>query len=582
MSLMKSFEQLLPRLNLNKNHRWIFWLLALLPTLFSVAAVYHYGLDIVRYDELGSVTILAQLQDGTLTPSFLMKQANESRPAFPRLITVALVLLMGWKTRIEMFFSQGLVLANLLLIVCIARKVAGEARAVVGPSVMFLMGLALFSLWQVEFLWGFQMLVHIPMTCILAAMALAHTRLSLIGVTMIGASLCFVSTYSYANGLLAWPLVGLYIAYTRMEEIRMAWWKMGFFVLSSLGTTILYFTDYVKPPHHPKFSLTHSEFVSALLVFFGAPLGALRFDQVGLVMSAIWGLALLLILFGILYYTMWRRALHNLLPLYAPIIVIAAYVVISGIIATAGRIVMCGGLGILQATRYAGFSTYLIATLILAVALLRHPTVKALQNGAALRGFSYFFALLAGAFVLSVLWQNLIAVTVTYPQVHRGLSQMRAGLAVVDYVDVPELESWVFPKLLPLKAYMSEGRRIGVLPRSLKPEDFVKPSGPPVGCIDAFVKDGNAVVANGWAYLPTGRPPDGIVITSTAKNDGNAKILGVLFPSVLRPDLKEAIGAKDILAGWHCRLAMDGTETMQYHFWAVDGSTLEVYCIGSR
>ena len=491
-----------------------------------------------------------------------------------------------------MFVTLGLVLTNLLLMLRIGRAVAGSARSLVNPFVAFLMALALFSLWQREFLWGFQMLVHIPMTCILAAMALAHSRLHVIAVMAAGTILCFVSTYSYANGLLAWPLVGAYIGYVRFLDLRARWWLVPIFLAAFAGTAWLYFADYVKPPYHPPFTVVHRDFLPTLLSFLGAPLGSVRTDQIGFAMSAIWGGVLLCTLFGIILWTIFRRALRTVLPSYMSIVIIAAYVGVSAVVATAGRL----GFGrdhIWLSTRYGGFSTYLIATVILAVALLRHPAVAARLHTPALRGFSYVFAAACGSFLVSQLWVNLVAYQ-AYPAIHRAESQSRAGLAVVEQVDVPELREAVFPFPERLRAYVAEGRRVGVLPKGLAPADFANPALParPAGHIDAFLFDGRVVQAEGWAYLPTGRPADGVVITTRARGE-EPKIVGVAFPTVARPDLKAALGARDFLAGWRNRVELTeqpggigaGTGAdapVEVHFWAVDGNTRQVYWIGGR
>ena len=573
--------------------RAVQWLLAFTPALVTAITVYRYGVNVVRMDELDiMVKVFAAHHDGKLTLDSLLAQANESRPMFPRLIILGLGLIDGWNTRIEMFVMLGLVLTNLLLMLRIGRAVAGSARSLINPFVAFLMALALFSLWQLDFLWGFQMLVHIPMTCILVAMALVHSRLHMIAVVAAGSILCFVSTYSYANGLLAWPLVGTYIGYVRFREFRRRWWLWPIFLAAFAGTAWLYFADYLKPPHHPPFTVVHRDFLPVLLAFFGAPLGSIRTDPIGFAISAIWGGFLLSTLLGICLWTVHRRTLHTVLLLYMPIVIIAAYVGVSAVVTTAGRLGFGRDYTWLQ-TRYAGFSTYLIATVILAVALLRHPAVAARLHTPALRGFSYVFAAACGSYLVSQLWVNLVAYQ-AYPAMHRGESQLRAGLAVVEQVDVPELKEAVFPSLQALRMYVVEGRRVGVLPKGLAPADFANPALParPAGHIDAFLFDGRVVQAEGWAYLPTGRPADGVVVTTRARGE-DPKIVGVAFPTVARPDLKAALGAQDFHAGWRYRVELagqpGGIETgttadapVEVHFWAVDGNTRQVYWIGGR
>jgi hypothetical protein len=377
----------------------------------------------------------------------------------------------------------------------------------------------------------------------------------------------------------------------RFRELGGRCWLWPIFLAVFAGTVWLYFADYYKPPHHPPITLSHRDFLPALLTFFGAPLGSVRTDEFGFAINAIWGGILLCTLSGIFLWSVYRRALRTVLPFYLHSMIIAAYVGISAVVATAGRLSF-GRDYMWQSTRYAAFSTYLIATVILAVAMLRHPAVAERLRTPALRGFSYVFAAACGAFLASQLLVNLVEYQ-AYPEISRVESQWRAGLAVGEHMDVPEL-THVFPHPQRLRAYVVEGRRVGILPSGLAPVDFANPalSSTPVGHIDAYSLDGRVVQAEGWAYLPTGRPADGVVITTRVKGE-EAKILGVVFPSVPRPDLMAALGARNFLAGWRYRGELTGQPggigsgtreeaPVEVHFWAYDGSSRQVHWIGGR
>ncbi|KGF73272.1 hypothetical protein DO97_00775 [Neosynechococcus sphagnicola sy1] len=306
--------------------------------------------------------VLIKVHGGQLSFADLMAQYNESKLLFPRIFFIGLAYLTHWDVRYEMlvsFLLAALIAFNLYVVS--RYTVPGHPH----PWLFWLTNLLVFSPLQSEnWLLGISVVSFVPMACVTTGMTIIYRNQWQIQHQVLACmGLCLVSTFSIANGMVAWVLMPPVFwahgealpQYRRGQLILAAAWLTGWLI-----SLVIYFSDYQKPVGHP--SLTAGVIhpwmaLQYLLSFLGAPLGG---GELGI--GQLVGLILLSLFSGGCWYLLRHRRQPSLVDRAVPWLAIAAYSLINGLVATAGRV----GFGLEQslASRYVTYSVYLPIALI--------------------------------------------------------------------------------------------------------------------------------------------------------------------------------------------------------------------------
>jgi hypothetical protein len=186
----------------------LWWTLAALaPIAATVAFVLAFGVDVPYQDEWNVVPGIGRAADGALTFQDFWHPANEHVAVFPRLVIVGVACATGWNIRAAMLFT---ILVSCLTLLCLERILR---RAGAPPWATALASALVFSLHAHEnWLWSYE--VHIALAifgCVGAFALLGRERLRAPALT--GAILlAWVSSWSFLNGFLAWPIGALVLA----------------------------------------------------------------------------------------------------------------------------------------------------------------------------------------------------------------------------------------------------------------------------------------------------------------------------------------------------------------------------------
>jgi hypothetical protein len=183
-------------------------LLAAVPPAYLLIVILTYTVDVPFADQWALVPLLDRFYRGKLAFGDLWTQHNEHRLLFPRLAMLALARLTGWNTHAEMLLSVAL--AGGIFAVLLSQARASARRLDTGWRWLApVLALIVFSLGQAESWWG-GWNIQIFMSALAACAAIALlARPGLRWLNLLLALVCgVVATYSYAPGLLIWP-VGL-------------------------------------------------------------------------------------------------------------------------------------------------------------------------------------------------------------------------------------------------------------------------------------------------------------------------------------------------------------------------------------
>ena len=269
-------EQSAPRSSASLWSRHGYKLLALLPFAFVVSVVAKSAIDVPLWDQWSLVPLLEKVYAGKLTFSDLWAQHNEHRILFPQLIMVGLARLTGWNTLVELGVNVALALG--LFVILVSQIRATERRlAVAGLRwAIPVTSLITFSVSQYQnWLWGWQIQMLLNLLAAVGGILLLSNPVFLWRRFTAAALLGIVATYSFANGVLSWPIgLGILLLGTRGRQERKP--AIAVWMLVGLLSVGLYLWRYQQPAGHPAptlvfdMPLTYANYVLKYLGGIGA------------------------------------------------------------------------------------------------------------------------------------------------------------------------------------------------------------------------------------------------------------------------------------------------------------------------
>lgn len=377
---------------------FLLWGLALVPLVILVHEVGHYAVDIPFWDQWNFVPLLGRAFAGELNLSDLWQQHIEHRPVFPRLLMIGLARLSGY----NIFFELGanIVIATAILILIISQflRIAKTLERGFFPWTIPIFSLLIYSLNQGEnWLWGWQLQIFLNILAVVAGcLSFAETGQRSTWLKLgsaMGAG--GIAAYSFANGLLFWPLglVALLIQPWRGQKQKwmavMAW----FAGMASVFLSYFYQFRFTSPSGQPWFYfLSHpAEYVCYVLQYLGA--AVINYEKYALIFGLVG-----LLFFITMSAALWRQGKNFFRPLL-PFFLLGLYAIGCAGLTGIGRV----SFGPVQAMsyRYVTFSSLLwMANFVYLFLLLQRvrkktpkPLVRVVGQGAVL---VFIFLLLVG------------------------------------------------------------------------------------------------------------------------------------------------------------------------------------------
>lgn len=521
--------------------------LAIIPACLTGILILKYSVNVPYWDEWPLAEMFKKIYAGSLTFQDLISQHNESRKLFPRILFIGLAYLTGWDVRYQM-------LVSFILACFISFSLYRLSRLTVGGSstklilLAFLANLLIFSPSQQDnWLWGIQVVVFVPITCIVACILVAYSNLSLRTQVLIGIILSTVATFSYANGLLCWAIVFPVFALAKPQ----AWkdlikdkWLIVAGGVGFISNVVVYFYNYKKPPYHPSFAEGVLHPVKALnyfLAFLGAPLAG-----GSLTIATIVGVILVgSLIFSCLYILKFREQ-KNLINRTLGWLMIAGYTIISATITTSGRV----GFGVEQSlsSRYATFAVYLAIPVIYLITIILED---ATARGFLTRHNLTLNRVLSSALTIFILLHG-IAIDYGIDLMRESQLTRYKGKACLILIDVVKDDDclkrlWADPNDTKTKANILN--RMGFLQPKLATSNKIKEikgqkvAGLDYGWLDSMEPVGkDKYVVRGWAILPEKvKPADGVILTYENQH-GESIIFAITLVEVKRKDIAKVLG----------------------------------------
>lgn len=181
------------------------WAVSAASVIWLICLVYRHAVPIPMHDDWEMAPLVVKSKIGGLTFRDFFDQQQESRTLIPKLIFVLLAAGRHWDVRAEMALSIAICLATVAGIYALLVRGRFSSRQI--AVALLLIVPLVFSPVQHE-LWllasGFPS--FLPMLCIVGGLLIALSKMTTPRKLIFSAFLCLISSFSLANGLLAWGL----------------------------------------------------------------------------------------------------------------------------------------------------------------------------------------------------------------------------------------------------------------------------------------------------------------------------------------------------------------------------------------
>ena len=323
--------------------------LIIFPALISVVYIKLYGENVCFWDEWILIPLFEKLRCGNLTITDLFVQHNEHRIFFPKLLMLLLGVFTSYNTKVEMYVGW-LFLCLIAFMLWQVYKICIRQHS--PPLAFILISWLVFSLRQWEnLLWGWQIQIFMSVFFLLLALYMLERSNKLDFYFVVSVLSGIISSFSFANGLLVWPIGLLQLFW--QYKFRQGTFKSNYverllvWTITSSANYVIYFWGYIKPAHHPSifFLFQHPVFsICYFLAVIGGPLAVEKYTA----------MAMGILLLCLYMYVTFRLTRETATQSFFPVGMIF-FTILSAIVLTFAR----SGFGVEQAlsSRYTTVAT---------------------------------------------------------------------------------------------------------------------------------------------------------------------------------------------------------------------------------
>lgn len=342
---------------LPKKSHIIIILISSIPFIYLVYLVVTFSVDLPYRDSWDLIPYIEKVHSDNLTPVDLWAQHNEHRIFFPRIIMLLYAELTHWDIKHATLINILLGALIFSSFAYLVRKTT-QKKKTISLWIFPVLSLIIFSLNQWEnWFHEWQMQIFLSVLLFLNWVIIMSSdnlnRLKFFAATI----LAVISTYSFSNGLIIWPIGALLLVLkSKFKRNNLSY--LFIWVASSIVIYISYFINYQRPLYHPPllaFTKDLSGYVKYVLVYLGTPVAisdtnaALFFGFFGLFITS----------FAYLFIIKNKLTPFSTL---VPYMCLTLYVILSALITGIGRAGISNNL--VPTSRYATISQLLWLSII--------------------------------------------------------------------------------------------------------------------------------------------------------------------------------------------------------------------------
>lgn len=580
---------------------------ALLPAVVPAWMILRFGTDFPFWDEWDPdiAGIHVKAHQHQLTLSDLTAQHNEHRIVIPRLAYLVVGAITSNNMIAMMFcgwFAAGLTSLGILRLLYRTLQPAelGAARAsdFQIASIWLLCNVIVFTpqQWQ-SWLWGMGLGNLLPAMFMILAIVVAGESIRTWMKVSIVVLLCFASTYTVGNGIVAWPLVGGVLLWDRSwEQMKRKLWLIGALALAFIVAIALYFSGYQTPSHAVEESragevrVTLVYLIQFILAFIGNGFAtATRLDS--LTVATVVGTIIVVLLGGAIAYVVHRIITDRdrgmeLADRTIVWFALAGYTIANAVLAAGTRAKF--GIGQAVTPRYISFGLYAEMSLVPLIWIIGKDALERAPK------LSRWMVLLRAATAVVILppvfsW----GATLQGCRIWQSFVEGSRGVMMLARVipNNPQLEGKINPKAHEAVRNAMVLDEIGYLhPPMLKTPSLSAIEAPPTegSPIGAFEKlwrvEGNHIGASGWAIYPARADRAATVLLTCTDAQGPVIFATAFQDATPRPDIVQKYQSADYQhCGWiiefDARLLPTTLSETVLAAWVFDSRTGKAYRI---
>ncbi len=560
--------------------QWLVFGLCLLPAVGLAILLRQNTVNVPYWDEWDDdlASIFLKWHNGTLSFGDYWAQHNESRLVLPRAIFLLLGIFSHWNLGWEVATTFLLAAFAAGGVFWLGHKTLA-ARPLVAGVAAFIASLLIFAPAQYQaWLWGMELILYLPLVCILASLCFLQTNFSKRTKIFFGGVMAVASTYSFSNGMLAWlalfPVLFLADGLAGLKKLRRAalLWLLAF-----VANVALYFQDYQFPTSPGLWSVLCNhpwQVVAYLFAFLGGPLVDQNSDYAVTAGVIIGGFQFTLFLaLGVVIFR--RRKNSEWMRRVWPWLTLGGYGVLSALLATSGR----AAFGAAQALspRYGIFGVCLTVALVYLVPLVAFYSAPSVSGK---------MRMMVAALAVAVIGLHALALPAALVNMEVFSLNLRHAKACLKFLDVlppqPATRAYLCPSFAKVKTMADALDRAHVWNYSLLPTrrlaDLKTAPQPvvPLGDIENCRVLGTNFFLSGWALASARRAPADCVVFTCEGAGNEPQIFALMDERLVRTDLVEKFHDKKyFLAGWQkiCPFADLPKGALTVRAWSYDAAT---------
>ena len=566
---------------------FVTWIIALIPMLHLTYLVRHYSVEVPTLDDWEMAPLIEQAHAGRFPWAQIFAQQQEARTVLPKLVFILSAAVHGrWDVRDLMMVSVLCAWLTAAGIFVLLRR--SGLRPIAGAICFWLAVLTVFTPAKFE-IWIFAS--GFPSFCpalflVTALVVIGSERFGTATKFSVCALLSAASTFTLANGLLAWGLTFPVLLLGRSVTRWRSW--LGAWLITTVLCAAAYFRGYQKPADLPAFAppVSWLDYVGFILEFLGGGL-AYAWKHHPAAAATLFGSVQLVLFVIALVYCLRRIRDRAFMARVWPWLALAAHSIGSATLATLGRVAY--GAPYALASRYVTFSIYLTIAVIALVGLIVREQTKS-QPAFRTRAWTYAISLLLVIAYL-VPYKTMAFNTRFFLRAQSARDRIgRVAVLFSQAIDTSEtIKKTVYP---------NDARPVLVFADALDRSNLLRPPLIRANQIDAMAHEladgrhasgscesitpiaGNLLRASGWALLDgKHRPADAVVVAYQSAPDKSWTLcamsdsLSMHFESV-----KRSRDIEQLWAGWIATFPQSAVPAgAQLSFWAVDAEEPRLY-----
>jgi hypothetical protein len=251
-------------------------LLSIIPPIVLLFFIFKYRIEAPVAMQWEIAPLLEKTYSGRLTFHDLWELHNEHRPIFSRALLISFARFTHWTILYELIANVIFAAITFYSLLYLLKKteINFGQRLLSAVPVLSLM---VFSLNQSEnWFGGFNIQILMNVTAVTLGLILLSTSELNWYSSIAAAALGIIGTYTFANGLLFWPIASA-IVFLKAKNQHHTMKYVPFWIFISIAAIAFYLYGYKKPPHHPSpwsFLQNPLQAVNYIFAYLGSPLMA--------------------------------------------------------------------------------------------------------------------------------------------------------------------------------------------------------------------------------------------------------------------------------------------------------------------